>query len=407
MAMASTSLGNTSATYGAVTKTFHWLTALLILTAIPLGLVANWLPYETSAQLATKSWLFSLHKTVGIMAFFTALGRILWALSQPKPGLLNADRKLESFAAETVHWLLYVSMMIVPLSGWLHHAATSGFAPIWWPFGQNLPLVPKSEAVAGFFAAWHWVFTKVLAATVLLHIAGALKHHFVDRDDTLRRMLPGRTAPEVPPQRHSAAPVFAAGAIYAVAITIGTVLGLSSSHGGVVPEPAALAAKPTGWVVQEGTLGITATQLGSDLGGQFADWQAAIDYDPEAEGPVVGTVEVDIAIASLTLGGVTDEALSPEFLDAADYPVARFAGELRRTDTDGALEVVGTLSMKGAEVPTVLPFTLTLEGDTARAEGELVLDRRDFGVGTTSYNDEASVGFSVAVAVALTATRAE
>ena len=65
------SLANTTTTYGAVTKTCHWLTALLIFTVIPLGIIAHDLPYETSEQLALKEKLFSAHKTVGVLIFFT------------------------------------------------------------------------------------------------------------------------------------------------------------------------------------------------------------------------------------------------------------------------------------------------------------------------------------------------
>ena len=144
---------NTTARYGSVAKTFHWLTALGILAVIPLGIIANDLPYDTAEQLADKAWLFSLHKTVGVTLFFVALARILWALSQPKPAPLHPDRGVETLLAEIVHWLLYGSLVLVPLSGWVHHAATEGFAPIWWPFGQNLPLVPESltlsETAAG------------------------------------------------------------------------------------------------------------------------------------------------------------------------------------------------------------------------------------------------------------------
>jgi len=188
------SLTNTAQRYGGVTKTFHWATALLILTLIPLGWWANQMPYETAEQLADKAWMFSLHKTLGVAAFFVAVGRILWAVSQPKPGLLNADHKVESFLAELIHWMLYASLVIVPLSGWIGHAAAEGFAPIWWPFGQGLPVVPKDTGIEHFMAAVHWVATKVLIASLLLHIAGALKHHVIDRDATLRRMLPGTPA---------------------------------------------------------------------------------------------------------------------------------------------------------------------------------------------------------------------
>ncbi|MGR3839457.1 MAG: cytochrome b, partial [Cognatishimia sp.] len=72
-------LTNTAARYGSITKIFHWLTALLIFTAFPLGILAHDAPYDTSNELTRKALLFSLHKTVGILAFVTALLRILWA----------------------------------------------------------------------------------------------------------------------------------------------------------------------------------------------------------------------------------------------------------------------------------------------------------------------------------------
>ena len=78
-------LTNTSTRYGTISKSFHWLTALLILSLIPLGIIANDLPFETSEQLDRKAFLFSVHKTLGVFVFFTALARIYTALRQTKP----------------------------------------------------------------------------------------------------------------------------------------------------------------------------------------------------------------------------------------------------------------------------------------------------------------------------------
>ena len=257
------SLSNTAERYGGISKTFHWLTALLILTLLPLGWYANQLPYSTEAELALKAWLFSLHKTLGVLAFFTALLRIIWAISQTKPGLLNADHKLESRAAEVVHWLLYGALVIVPLSGWIGHAAAQGFAPIWWPLGQNLPLVPKSTAIEHFASAVHWVSTKVLILSLLLHIAGALKHHVIDRDATLRRMLPGTPGlGPLPAQDHSRAPVLGAAAIWIAAL--GVAAALNAGEKGLVAETAiALEEVTSDWQVEDGTIEITVTQFGN------------------------------------------------------------------------------------------------------------------------------------------------
>lgn len=394
------SLTNTDMRYGGVTKGFHWLTALLIFTLIPLGLIANGLPYETDTELARKAWLFSLHKTMGVAAFFVAVLRILWALSQPKPGLLNAEKKLESFAAEIVHWMLYGALVIVPLSGWIGHAAAAGFAPIWWPFGQGLPLVPKSVDVEHFFGGVHWVATKLLAVSLLLHIAGAMKHHLIDKDVTLRRMLPG--TPEIgplPEQRHSMAPLAGAAVVWVLAVALGGVLASGNSK-----EPiAAVALKDVSsdWRVLEGSIGLTVTQFGNDVSGQFDSWTSAITFDADAPAGDVGSVTTTVAIASLQLGSVTQQAMGADFFDAATHETAVFDAVIRK-EAEGYV-ADGTLQIKGTAVPLVMPFDLSIEGDVATMQSALTIDRRDFAIGA-GVGDEASLAFAVNLAIALTAT---
>ncbi|MHC0053126.1 cytochrome b/b6 domain-containing protein [Actibacterium sp. D379-3] len=396
---------NSATAYGSVTKGFHWLTALLILTMFPLGIVADNLPYDTGAALALKAQVFTVHKTLGIVTFFVALARIVWTLGQRKPGLLNADKPAEAFLAEIIHWLLYASLVLVPLSGWLHHAATDGFAPIWWPFGQSLPLVPKSHAVAEFFAGWHWALALLLLIAVGLHVAGALKHHLIDRDATLRRMWFGAAVAQTPPAAAHAThrPLLVASLVYAAALGLGTVLGLSADPE-TAPAAAPLAAVQSDWQVQEGSLSITVKQLGNDLSGGFADWTAAITFDEQATGGRHGTADVTIAIGSLTLGSVTAQAKAPDFFDAEGFPTARFTADLQE-GADGAYLADGNLTLKGVTVPVQMPFALAIDGDRAEMTGQTVLDRRDFNIGE-NHPDEGTVGFAVVVDVALTATRA-
>ena len=394
---------NTNTTYGSVTRGFHWLTALLILAIIPLGAIANDLPYDTSEQLARKAWLFSLHKTLGIAVFLVALLRILWALTQTKPAPLHPQRKLETLAAETVHWLLYGSLVLVPLSGWIHHAATTGFAPIWWPLGQNLPLVPKSDSVAAVAAGLHWILGKVMIVSLILHVAGALKHKVVDKDATLRRMITG--APDLAPlpeAKHSRTPVLAATAVWVLTMAAGGAAGLYSGHSTPTPTPAALAEVSSDWIVQEGNIGIAVTQFGSTVEGSFADWTADIAFDPQVVSGPSGSVEVQIAITSLTLGSVTSQAMGPDFFDATQFDTATFSADLI-TGVDG-YTAEGTLTIKGQTVPVTLPFRLSLVEDEATVDANLTLDRRSFGIGD-NMNDESSLGFDVDVVIALTATR--
>ncbi|MBM1309807.1 cytochrome b/b6 domain-containing protein [Sulfitobacter mediterraneus] len=395
------SVTNTQTRYGAVTKAIHWLMALLILSLIPMGWIAHQLPFDTDAELARKAWLFSLHKTLGVLAFFVAAVRIIWAISQPKPGLLNADKKLESWAADTVHWMLYAAMVVVPLSGWISHAAAAGFAPIWWPFGQGLPMVPKSTAVEHFFGALHWVSGRLLILSLLLHIAGAVKHHLIDRDATLRRMLPGRPdlAP-LPDQTHSRTPVMAAIALWLAA------LGLSAAMAGGKTEaaPEALAEVTSQWQVETGNIEIAVVQFGSEITGSFADWTSVITFDetvPSAD-ITVGSVETMVSIPSLTLGSVTGQALGPDFFAATDHPTAVFKADIRHA-SDG-YEAIGTLTIKDQTAPLTLPFGLSVDGNRAEMRGDLTLDRRSFGIGD-NVNDPATLGFEVRVKITLTAVR--
>lgn len=397
------SLSNSRQRYGLVARSLHWLTALLILAAIPLGLYANSLPYDTSEALAAKARVFSLHKTIGVAAFLVALARIAWALAQPRPAPLHPDRRAESWLAEVVHWSLYLSLVVVPLSGWVHHAATTGFAPILWPFGDDLPFVPESPALAEAAGAVHWLFTKVLAASILLHVAGALKHALVDRDATLARMLTGREAGADGPRHGRGAPVIAAATFAAL-----TAAALSLPQGadaiGRAPEASSAATETAtaagNWQVVEGALSFSVRQMGAEVTGTLPAWTADITFDPDRD--TGNRVRVSIDTTGLTLGSVTDQAKGVDFFDVATHPTALFEADILRAG-DG-YEAKGTLTLRGVTVPVDLPFTLTLEGDMARMTGQATLDRRDFGMGT-SYGDEETVGFSVVVSVDLTASR--
>jgi len=393
-------LANTNRTYGSVTKTFHWLTALLIFTVIPLGIVANDLPFDTSEQLARKAWLFSLHKTLGVTIFIVSLGRIIWAVRQPRPGFLNPDNRIETTLAKTAHWLLYGSLVMVPLAGWITHAASTGFSPIWWPFGQSLPFVPKDEGIAALFAGLHLVLERVLVVTLLLHIVGALKHHIVGRNATLRRMLPGTHAFPQPPRQHkSVAPPALAVLIWAGALLAGVAGGLFDRD--AAPDPLTeLEEVKSQWAVQTGDIDITVTLFGSPVTGRFDEWTAAITFDPDEQDDAAGRVEVTVSIGSLVLGSVTAQALGIDFFDAVTFPTAVFAADIIPVPDGYVAE--GGLTIRDRSIPVTLHFDLFINDGVAEMKADLFLDRRDFGIGD-NMPDEKSLGFSVKVDAELTA----
>lgn len=383
---------NTPQSYGSVARVFHWLTGLIILCNIGLGLWASRAPLD---DIALKVQLFSWHKTLGIAALAVGSLRILWAVTQPRPVPIHPERQVETLLAETVHWVLYAALVLVPLTGWIEHAATEGYAPILWPLGQGLPLVPKSPALALAMAGIHHVFAWLLIASIALHVAGALKHAVLDRDGVLSRMLRGaRAGGRFSGSRRlaamAAAAILGAGAAYAL-----------TSRSPMEETAAPLQQTRSGWQVTEGDLGFVIRQMGSEVRGGFSDWTASIDFDPDrGEGQVRVTVNMD----SVAIGTVTDQAKGADFFDVAGHPVAVFEGQIRR-DADGYV-AEGPLTLKGQEAPVTLLFTLQIDGDVARMQGRATLDRRTWHIGS-GYDDESTVGFSVELDVALEARHEE
>ena len=389
----------TETAYSTKIKLFHWLTALLVLSIIPLGILASDAPFETDAQIATKTLLFSMHKTLGVAVFLVALARIAYALTQTKPAPLHPKRRVETLLAEFVHWLLYISLVLVPLTGWIHHSAAAASAPIWIPFANHLPFIPVDPTVSDLFSGLHWLWSKVMVVSILLHFAGAMKHHVIDKDETLRRMWFGHnayTARAQGVQRNSA---MIALAIYAAVAGIGASFGILGQEK-TISSPS-LSTVSSEWTVQDGTIAISVTQLGNVVTGQFDDWTAAITFDENATGSV-GRVKTTINVGTLTLGSVSDQAMGKDFFDLVTFPIATFTADLVKLE--GVYLAEGTLAIKGARVPVTLPFDLTLDADTATMVGTVSLDRRDFAIGK-SMADESNLGFGVDVTINLTATR--
>jgi cytochrome b561 len=160
----------------------HWLMALLITAGFTLGATMTDLSMSPK-----KLRYYSYHKWIGITVLGLLLVRGLWRLRHPAPPELPMPR-WQSIAARTTHGLLYLLMFSVPLVGWLYSSA-SGYSVVYLKLWQLPDLVPKNPALAKVLVQVHSLLAWTLFYVVLLHAAAALKHHFFERDATLRRML--------------------------------------------------------------------------------------------------------------------------------------------------------------------------------------------------------------------------
>ncbi len=185
---------NTARSWGWVARAIHWIMALLILFQLGLGVwMTNFVP-----DLLRQFQLVQLHKSWGFVVFALALARIAWRLgNRAAPGLPGAP-PWQVRASHVSHLLLYLLIFVLPLSGW----ATSAASPVQDMLGiENMvfgvfampdPWVPGVKVVADGAARVHFFAGLLLAAVLAVHMAAALQHHFVKRDDVLARMTWGR-----------------------------------------------------------------------------------------------------------------------------------------------------------------------------------------------------------------------
>jgi cytochrome b561 len=168
--------------YTRTAVSLHWLIAGLIISAFALGWVMTDL-----AITPLKVRMFNWHKWVGMTILGLAALRALWRLTHPAPPLLPMPA-WQRISAHALHGLLYAMMFALPLSGWAYSNAT-GYPIVYLGLWRLPDLVMKDKALAAQLVQVHHTLGWVLLATVVIHVAAALKHHFVDRDETLKRML--------------------------------------------------------------------------------------------------------------------------------------------------------------------------------------------------------------------------
>jgi len=173
-----------SSVYSPPAIALHWFTAACVLGAAGLGLYMVDLQFSP-AKLKTYSW----HKWVGITIFLLTALRLAWRRMRPAPPPVPESARWQQRLAAAMHAALYVLLFAIPLSGWLMSSALG--VPVVYLGLVPLPdLISKSEALGEQFKLLHWTLNCLLFAGVSVHVLAALKHHFVDRDGVLARMLP-------------------------------------------------------------------------------------------------------------------------------------------------------------------------------------------------------------------------
>ena len=175
---------NDTPNYTATAKAIHWLMAVLLIGLLGLGLYMAGLPLSPD-----KLRLYSWHKWAGVTAFLLLAFRLLWRVSNRPPALPDSMSKPMQLLAHAGHFALYALMFAIPLSGWLMSSA-KGIQTVYFGVLPIPDLIGKDKELGHLLGSVHeslsWLFILVLVG----HVAAALKHHYIDKDDILKRMLP-------------------------------------------------------------------------------------------------------------------------------------------------------------------------------------------------------------------------
>lgn len=412
--------------YGGMAQFFHWLIALLIFIMFGLG----WYMADLELTDPDKFRLYQIHKSLGITILGLAVLRLLWRLTHPAPPLPDTMAGWEKLAAAGAHWALYGLIFLQPVLGVLQSNAAN--FPIVFFGDIELPaLIGMDKALGETLAGLHHLVAKLLAVVILLHVAAALRHHFMLGDDILRRMLPGAGlgALVVLLALGGLAPAFVFSDATVPKPTTTLVENVTADVPKVEtvtaeePKPEAAAASPASeaasadpdaWTI-EGTssiLGFIAQQQGSPVAGSFDAFEAEIVFDKDDLEN--SRIHVGIDATSITTGhSDRDQTLnSPSFFDTKQWPDAAFESDDITAADEEQYEAAGTLTIRDITKDVVLTFTLDITDDPddptrmlAHAKGELPIMRLDYGVGQGDWTSTVTVADEVIITIDIQASR--
>jgi len=370
--------------YNNIAISFHWLMALLIVGMLIGGKVMVSLD-ETSA---IRFWMTQWHKTFGILILLLAVLRLLWRLSHRSPTHPENAPAWEHFAANVSHIVLYALLFIAPISGWMLVSVsplnidTFLFNVIPWPHLPWLTDLADKESAEHLLAEIHEIATGILIFLLLVHIAGALKHHLIDKDNVLTRMLPNREA-------RTGRSMF--GMLAALVLgSMVAVFGYSSMNPSVSLKAGDSAVSAIATVTGDlTTINFTESTVTTSL-----------SEDAGAE----NSLEAVVNTAALASENQQVQSSLPDadWFNSDEYPQASFESTLIEAKGNGLFSVTGNLSIKGIDQTQQFDLQITDENGQKLAKGEFTIDRTSYQLGLDSQPNSEYVKNDVIIAFEFT-----
>lgn len=170
--------------YSSLSKFFHWFIAIVVILMLSFSFFLGDVPEQYAGT------AYMIHKSFGLTVLGLMLLRIVWLLYAGRPPLPATVPNWQRFIARTVQYSLYVFLILMPLSGWIMSVAGTYIPSYFGLFNVPIPGITADEQLNKLMDQTHTTIAWIIIALLVLHIAGAIKHHFIDKDDVLRNMLP-------------------------------------------------------------------------------------------------------------------------------------------------------------------------------------------------------------------------
>lgn len=177
-------LKNSTTRFGTVAQLLHWAIVVLIIVQFVLAFQGDDLPLGPN-----KIRILAQHKSFGITVLALAAIRLIWRLVNPVPEEDSSMPAWQRFAARASHVALYALIFLVPVAGWLMSSAKA-YSVSWFGLVTLPDFIGQSDRAFDFFQELHEILAYTLGAIAIVHALAALQHHFIARDNVLRRMLP-------------------------------------------------------------------------------------------------------------------------------------------------------------------------------------------------------------------------
>jgi cytochrome b561 len=398
---------NTKNSFGLIAKSFHWVLAILILWMLSVGFAMVSIPPSPD-----KFWVYALHKSFGIFILTLMLGRLAWRIISPRPDALPTHKEWEDRLAKFVHFALYICIFMMPLSGWLMSSA-GGFPAMFFGLFALPPVLPKNETAFAITRTIHAFAAYGILTLLALHVAGALKHHFIDKDATLQRMTTRKLG------LWGGLILAAVAGLLWIAPIMLAIFGSNKAEAvqsvQTAPDPQAQApaapARDDAWQIDLDTslIKFETTQYGEPFQGEFKNFGGTIIFNRDHLDDAYADIWIDIA--SIVTGSAErdEQARNAEWFDAANFPKALYVADSFSETASGHYIAHGALTIRGEARLVDLPFTLQIrespEGQAALMEATLTLKRLDFGVGQGQWSATDTIGGDVKIMITLLATQ--